>query len=191
MTEEVNQIKPEYYKQKQSEFIPEKEEIVIFIGESPSVGKENDGKYFYDYALNKGKGDLFRALMDIAEIDSEIGTKKEGLDKFRERGYFLLDSTYEQINKCKPNSVRNSKIRGNRNNLIEEIKEISKNKKEIKIILFKKNVCEILKDIGREFQGDDRIEVLNEEDNIPFPNHWHVAKFRELTNKLLQDKQNI
>ena len=64
---------------------------LVIVAESPPTS----GKYFYDPDGEVGEP-LFNALMK--QIDIQTKTKSEGLRKFQERGWLLVDATYEPVN---------------------------------------------------------------------------------------------
>lgn len=161
--------KESYYKKLRNKFLPEKLKV-IFVLESPPLS----GKYFYDPKGNK-KEHLFKVMMNF--IDYEPKDKTDGLREFSKKGYFLIDSTYDQINGIKKSRDRNYKIIANIANFVNDIEDIVKNKR-VKIIPIKKNVCKILsgplESIG--------FKVLNE--NIPFPNTYQLKTFFRKMNSL-------
>jgi len=128
----------------------------IFIAESPP----KSGKFFYN---EKGfiNEDLFSAMMKF--INEQPKTKREGLSAFKNKGYFLIDSIYEPVNKIKPEREKNRKILGNINGLIADLDKIV-NGSRIKVVLIKNSIHQILYGpltaIG--------YKVINKEP-IPFP----------------------
>ena len=158
-----------YYINLRNKFLPKKLKV-IFILESPP----KSGKYFYDPTGNINEL-LFRTMMKLINYDPI--TKIDGLKKFSKLGYFLIDSTYNQINKIENHIDRNRVIVANIPNFVNDIESILKNKR-VKIILIKKNIYKILsgplESIG--------YKVLNQE--IPFPDPSQFKIFFEKMNYL-------
>lgn len=73
------------------EYEPKPVRLVI-VAESPPAS----GKYFYNPA-GLSSEPLFTALMK--QIDFLPRTKQDGLTEFQRRGWVLVDSTYEPVNK--------------------------------------------------------------------------------------------
>jgi len=147
---------------------------LIFIAESPPVGD----KYFYnpDGEITEP---LFAAMMKCV-LDLKPEDKLEGLQKFQEKGYYLLDATYTPVNKGFKRKKRNQIILNDYDSLKAELLRIDSNK-SIPVILIKKNICELLKPILR----GDGFKVLNREEIIPFPSHGWQKVFCERIKKIL------
>jgi len=129
-------LNKEYYKKLRSKYLPEKI-VVIFVLESPPAS----GKYFYneDGKMNEI---LFMTMMKL--INYKAKDKKDGLAEFKKKGFFIVDSTYQQVDSIKDDKEKNLIIIKDLPNLIKDLQEIAGKKKNIKLIPVKKNVCEII-----------------------------------------------
>jgi hypothetical protein len=78
------------YLAKRREFEPESVTLVI-VAESPPIS----GNYFYN-PNGEVSEQLFKALME--QLGVKPKTKLEGLREFQNRGWVLLDATYEPVN---------------------------------------------------------------------------------------------
>lgn len=103
--------------------------------------------------------------------------KIDGLEHFKNKGYFLIDSIYEQIDKVRDKASKNRVIVDNIPELVEGIEDVVTNKR-VKIIPIKKNVCKIipgpLESLG--------YKVLNRD--LPFPDPSQQKIFFEKLNSL-------
>jgi len=159
------------YKKLRNKYLPE-DLRVIFVLESPPAS----GRYFYNPngTINEA---LFSAMMKI--LNFKPNNKLEGLKKFMNQGYFLVDATYRPVNRM-TNRDRNRKILNGLPKLREDLKGIIKDRK-VKIILVKANVCRLLeKPLDAEFNN-----VVNKGVIIPFPGSGHQKDFHDNIKKLL------
>ena len=159
--------------QLRNKYIPRKIKT-IFIFESPPVDKG----YFYD-ETGKSSEILYRSLMKCLfnEVPED---KSEGLKQFAENGYFIINATYRPINKIKDKDA-DIYILKNYNSLKKDLENMIESKK-IKIILVKKNICILLKNKLLY----DGFNVVNNDEIIPFPMHYHYKVFCKKINKLLK-----
>src|SRR5580692_7196933 len=81
----------EYYPELRRRYQPTPVKLAI-IAESPPA----NGKYFYDPEGLISEW-LFAALM--RQLAFSPKTKHEGLEKFRQKGWILVDATYKPVNK--------------------------------------------------------------------------------------------
>lgn len=168
----------EYYEKKRESYYPEKPRVV-FVLESPPKSE----LYFYD---NEGEPweSLFLAMMRYVLGGELPKTKEDGLKRFQQEGYLIVDATYVPVD-GKTNRERNEQILSDIERLAEDLKAISKNGK-VKIVLIKANVCrklaQPLKDRGIEVEN--YADIING-DIIPFPSHGHQRKFVERIKKFL------
>lgn len=154
-------------------YIPKKLRV-IFIFESPSAHKG----YFYD-DTSRSSEILYRSLTKclLCEV-SKI--KSEGLRGFADKGYLLVNAIYKPVNKIADKDA-DKLILNNYYFLKNDLKNIINNRK-IKIILIKKNICNLLK---RKLLIDG-FNVLNDNKIIPFPMHYHYNSFCKKIRKLLK-----
>jgi hypothetical protein len=111
----------------------------------------------------------------------QFNSKQEGLKAFCEAGYFLMDPIYEPVNKLK-DSEANNLILQNYPVFLQDLQKILGNKKNIPLILIKRNICELLE----KRLLDDGFNVVNQSIIIPFPMHYHFAEFDYKLTKLLE-----
>ncbi|MCL5410260.1 MAG: hypothetical protein M1324_00170 [Patescibacteria group bacterium] len=159
------------YIELRNKFIPEDIKI-IFVFESPP---ENKG-YFYDSNAKTGEL-LFRSLMEVL-FNEKPKTKIEGLKKFQNSGYLLVNPIYEPVNKLS-DKIADELILKNYPEFLKDLKNLTKNK-DVGIILVKSNICRLLENrlIG------DKFNVLNNAKIIPFPIHYHFQQFKKLVSDL-------
>lgn len=164
-----------YYKKMRDRYLPERFGRIlkiVFILESPPIR----GTYFYNDTGNANEA-LFRAMMSVTNFN--YSTKKEGLQKFAKRGYFIVDATYKAVNNLNRRE-RNKIILNNYSNLVKDLKVIVKNRK-VRIILVKSNICRLLED---KLLSDD-FNIVNNGTVIPFPSHGWQLIFAERIRELL------
>lgn len=159
----------EHYHRLRSKYLPDKLKY-IFVLESPPAS----GKYFYDES-GKISEPLFKAMMKLAGINPR--NKIEGLQLFQKAGYFLVDATYQPVNKLKSKERRKIILR----DLPELVKDLKKlcNGNQTPIILIKANICRILE--PRLIK--EGFVVKNNGIVVPFPSNGWQKKFFEEINK--------
>lgn len=163
----------DYYIYLRDEYLPDDLRL-IFLAESPPVS----GKYFYD-PNGKVSEPLFRALMhDILDISPR--DKSEGLRAFRDKGMFLVDATYQPVNKDLSRKQRNEIVVKDYPRLKQELRRII-GKKNIPILIIKVNVCELLE---TELLNDN-FKVLNNGRSVPFPGSGQQRNFGRVVRSLL------
>lgn len=151
-------------------YIPSKIKV-IFVLESPPQGHG----YVYDQSGHTGEV-LFRAFMKLIGIKPE--TKEEGLQKLKHEGVLLLNPTYTPVNKLSDKEA-NEIIMNNYGNFKKDLLKFNPNKK-IPIILVKANICRLLEGPLTH----DGFNVLNKNQMIPFPMHYHQERFYEIVSSL-------
>jgi len=138
---------------------------LIFILESPPVS----GKYFYD-ETGKTTEPLFNELLkafNYTPVD-----KRDGLNFFKSKGFFLVDATYKPVNKLK-GKEKNNTILADFNQLIDDLENIDSSKKT-PLIVVKANVCKLLE--SRLLSNG--FNVLNKGIVIPFPSTGQQKRFQ-------------
>lgn len=106
--------------------------------------------------------------------------KRDGLNFFKNKGFFLVDATYKPVNHMKGRE-RNNTILADFNNLIDDLKKIDPNKK-CPLILVKANVCRLLEN---KFTTEGFI-ALNKGHVIPFPSTGQQKRFHNEIGKILK-----
>ena len=115
----------EYYCPLRNKYRPKNLEMV-FVLESPPAS----GKYFYDEDGSVSEP-LFSAMMKFLNFNPQ--NKRDGLSYFAESGHFLVDATYEPVNKFK-GKIRENRILKNFENLVADLKKLG-DPKQINIII--------------------------------------------------------
>lgn len=161
-----------YYKKLRNKYTPKAIKL-IFILESPPASD----KYFYDES-GQITEPLFKAMMQL--IHESVNSKKIGLEKFMNMGYFVVDATYRPVNKLS-SSKRNQIINQDFDTLLADLKQIDcKN-----LLLVKKNVCKLL----AKKLADKGFNVLNFKNsqliNAPFPAYGWQKKFHKIASRLI------
>lgn len=161
----------EYYLHLRNKYRPKNLKIV-FVVESPPAS----GQYFYDEDGSVSEP-LFFAMMKLLKFNPQ--NKRDGLCYFAESGHFLVDATYEPVNKF-TGKIRENKILKNFENLVADLKKLGDPKK-INIILIKANICHLLEprllSSGFNVQNNGMV--------IPFPTHGHQNRFLSQTQKVI------
>jgi hypothetical protein len=170
-------LTPAYYLALRRRFEPTIIKLVV-IAESPPVS----GKYFYDPEGLPTEA-LFAALMK--QINFTPTTKAEGLLAFQEKGWVLVDATYETIN-AYSNKERDAAIARNYPSLLADLKRLLGGQSiYAPLVLLKANVCDLLE----PKLVADGFNVLNEGRRVYFPSHGRqndfARQFREIARPLV------
>ncbi|WP_276979346.1 hypothetical protein [Flavobacterium filum] len=154
-----------YYLRLRNSFRPS-EIKAIFLLEAPP----KSGKYFYDVRGEMNEP-LFNEMMKAFNIKAT--SKADGLSKFRDKGLFIVDATYNHVDDIKSNTVKTSTILRDNENLLRDL-EILDREEYIPIILIKVNIYDIYKDR----LIDLNFNVVNGDNRIPFPANHHQTEFQ-------------
>jgi hypothetical protein len=138
----------------------------VFVLESPPAS----GKYFYDESGLVSEP-LFSAMMELLNFAPQ--TKQKGLKYFSSTGHFLVDATYEPVNKLK-GKVRENAILNNYGNLVKDLRSLG-NPKIINFVLIKANICRLLEPKLKS----SGFNVINNGVILPFPSTGWQEDFRE------------
>jgi hypothetical protein len=146
---------------------PENIRLVI-IAESPPAS----GKYFYD-PTGSTKEPLFAAIMQQLGIAPR--TKQAGLRELQERGWVLVDATYQPVDKLTKNAGhdRDEVIIRDYRLLRDDLASLTPNR-SIPLVLIKANVCRLLEPL----LSRDGFRVLNGGRTIYFPSNGRQTDFR-------------
>jgi hypothetical protein len=111
---------------------------LVIIAESPPAS----GKYFYD-PTGSAKEPLFAAIMQ--QLGIAPGTKQAGLRELQERGWVLVDATYQPVDKLTKNAShdRDEVIVRDYRLLLDDLVSLTPDQ-SIPLVLIKANVCRIL-----------------------------------------------
>jgi hypothetical protein len=139
---------------------------LAIVAESPPVS----GKYFYDPA-GRVTEPLFSALMK--SLGEKPASKEAGLRAFRERGWILVDATYEPVNGMTP-SQRDVVILRDNPLLVADLRRLAAGR-TMPVVLVKANVCQLLEPLLQ--QGG--FNVLNNGRAIYFPAAGQQGRFHQ------------
>jgi hypothetical protein len=164
-----------YYLELRKQYLP----VVIktiFILESPPFS----GKYFYN-PNGKTTEPLFHAMMKYV-LDFYPSSKEEGLIRFMEAGYILVDAIYGPVNNLRGRQ-RDMRILSNYILLKDDLKGVLLEQKPRTpaIVLVKANVCKLLE----QKLLQDGFNVINDGLIVPFPAFGHQNEFCERIKVLL------
>src|SRR6266404_508771 len=119
-----------------SQYHPSPLKLVI-VAESPPLS----GKYFYNREGTVSEP-LFSALMQ--QIDVKPASKELGLRSFQDKGWLLVDATYEPVNGYS-DKKKDSTIARDYPQLRDDLKSLNPDQSAA-IVLIKMNVCRLLED---------------------------------------------
>ena len=137
-----------YFKEASHPYLPKKI-TNLFIAEAPPKDKKN---FFYCTGIEKGNYMFFQNMMLAiygVYYKGEQDHKKTLLEKFKSDGYFLIDSIEYPFKKEISDTSKKRIIIDDFKNLITRIKSYNKQTiidKNIKIVLMKNLVCEVLQE---------------------------------------------
>jgi hypothetical protein len=161
-----------YYHSLRRLYEPDHLKLVI-IAESPPIS----GKYFYDKS-GAPTEPLFTALMQ--RLGMATVTKEEGLREFQQRGWILVDATYEPVNGMS-DVARDQVIERDYPLLLEDIKTLSTDL-SLPIVILKSNVCRLLD----QKLTKDGFNVINRGQPIYFPSNGQQNKFKQQFASILE-----
>jgi hypothetical protein len=153
-------------------YTPDRIKLAI-IAESPPAS----GKYFYD---DKGKVSepLFAALMrHVGFEDDHPLTKADGLRRFQEKGWVLVDATYEPLNKL-PERQKTKVIQRDYAHLRHDLESLGRPA----LLLVKANVCRLLEPM----LVADGLNVLNRGRVVYFPSNGRQPEFHRQFSDILR-----
>lgn len=158
----------DYYLHLRAGYAPENIKLVV-VAESPPAS----GKYFYD-PTGSANEPLFAALM--IQIRFRPSTKEAGLRHFQERGWVLVDATYQQVDKLAKDAsqTRDEVIVGDYPLLLADLSNLLLDR-TVPLVLIKANVCRILE----PWLGRDGFNVINRGQLIYFPSTGQQKKFEQ------------
>ena len=129
------------------------------IAESPPSSE------LYFYKPGRRSEPLFGALTKLIGLDpSTLSTKEDGLHKFQQRGWILVDATYQPVNKIPPGSRRDQIIIRDYPVLRADLLQLTPDR-AAPLLLIKVNLCRILE--PRLVR--DGFNVLNRGSSCRFP----------------------
>jgi hypothetical protein len=141
---------------------------LVIVAESPPAS----GQYFYN-PDGRVSEPLFNALMKQLGIQTK--TKADGLLEFQERGWVLVDATYDQVDKRRE-ALRNRAILRDCVILCDDLKQLLGTQwREVPVVLIKNNVCQLLEPKLKE----TGFKVLNKGRTIDFPSAGRQSDFHE------------
>ena len=156
----------DHYLRLRRQYQPENIKLVI-IAESPPAS----GKYFYD-TTGSAKEPLFAAIM--RQLDLSPSSKQAGLRELQERGWVLVDATYQPVDKLTKNASqdRDEAIGRDYPLLLDDLASLMPDR-FVPVVLIKVNVCRILEPLLLK----DGFRVLNGGSAIYFPSNGRQTEF--------------
>jgi hypothetical protein len=169
----------DYYLRLRQEYQPANIRLII-VAESPPAS----GKYFYD-PTGSPKEPLFVAIM--LQLGVSAITKEAGLRKMKERGWVLVDATYQPVDKLTEDAShdRDGVITRDYHLLLADLASVMPNR-SIPLVLIKANVCRTLEPLLL----NDGFTVLNSGRVIYFPSHGQQSKFKQQFAEVLCEAAN-
>jgi hypothetical protein len=161
-----------YYMRLRRAYQPERIKLAI-VAESPPAS----GKYFYD---DKGKSSepLFTALMQhVGFADDRPPTKADGLRRFQDKGWILVDATYDPVNKLS-DPQKAELIKRDYAHLCRDLESLGRPA----LLLVKANVCRILDPMLVR----DGFNVLNHGTVVYFPSNGRQPDFHRQFGDILR-----
>ena len=167
MLETLSERNRGYYLRLRREYEPENIRLVI-VAESPPAS----GKYFYD-PTGSTKEPLFAAI--TLHLGLSPSTKEAGLLELQQRGWVLVDATYQPVDKLTKDAShdRDGVIARDYPLLLDDMASLMPNR-SIPVVLIKANVCRLLGPL----LSKDGFNVLNGGRDIYFPSHGRQTEFR-------------
>jgi hypothetical protein len=149
----------------------------VIVAESPRAS----GKYFYD-PTGSTKEPLFAAIM--LQLGISPATKEVGLRELKQRGWVLVDATYQPVDKLAKDASlkRDEVIARDYPLLLEDLTSLTPDRSS-PVVLIKANVCRTLEPL----LSKDGFQVLNRGGAIYFPSHGRQTEFRNQFSAVLSD----
>ncbi len=146
----------------------------IFVLESPP----KSGKYFYNPEGSVTE-QLFAGMMRFVGIYSAVKSKAEGLRCFRDRGFLIVDASYEPVDGLS-GAARDRKIKEGYRSLVRDLNSLNPDK-QVPLVLVKANICRLLEQ-PLQHEG---FKVANGGIAPPFPGSGRQREFHERLNRIL------
>jgi hypothetical protein len=166
-----------YYRRLRKKYTPQRIKLAI-VAESPP----SSGKYFYD-ANGKVGEPLFKALMKHIGFKNSPSTKADGLHRFQQKCWILMDATYEPVNKLSKSRQKAKYIERDYARLRRDLHNLGRPP----LILIKKNVCQILEPM----LADEGFNVLNRGRVVYFPSHGRQTAFHRQFKQILSKNRAL
>ena len=167
---------------------------IIFVAEAPP---ENINRFFYYEKVTNGDA-LFVNIIRVLypEYRNENGgnvklirsEKKQLLERLQADGYYLIDALPEPISLKMSSKERIKLITKRKAEIAKELRRLIGDKPfnpeapEKGVVLLKSTVFEALEPY---LLTDERIPVINQYINVPFPSHGHTAQFSDSLPEIL------
>jgi hypothetical protein len=146
---------------------------LAIVAESPPAS----GKYFYNPAGDASEP-LFAALM--SQLGFAPTSKESGLREFQQKGWVLVDATYEPVNAL-DGPDRDQVIARDYHLLRDDLAAILPDR-SVPIVLIKANVCRLLE---RKL-AEDGFKVLNNGRVVYFPSTGRQKDFQRQFSAILK-----
>jgi hypothetical protein len=165
MMQETRGLERGEYRRLRDIYKPDKLRVVI-VAESPPAG----GKYFYKpEPEGRPSEPLYSALVKHLDTNPAPQTKGEGLRVLQRKGWFLVDATYEPVNrdshgKSMRDRERQAIIDRDFPLLKDDLNSLGCSGGRIPLVLIKAIICKLEQKLLQE-----KFRVLNEGRIVPFP----------------------
>lgn len=146
---------------------------LVIVAESPPAS----GKYFYN-PTGAVSEHLFAALM--LQLGFAPTSKESGLRKFQQRGWVLVDATYEPVNAL-DDQDRDGVITRDYHLLRDDLAAMLPDR-SIPIVLVKSNICRLL---GHKLT-EDGFNVINNGRVVYFPSTGRQKEFHRQFSTILK-----
>jgi hypothetical protein len=152
----------------------------LLIAESPPAS----GGYFY-FDKTTGKSSLFSETMKAVGLFPESAAMHKDFDKvpllrkFQSLGFFLIDASYEPIDKGLSARQRKEAMMREIPRLIDETKKLNPKS----IIIVRTTIFDIIKEAFNEAGLGERIL---QKEGLPFPSTGNQKKYRQKLRGLLE-----
>ncbi len=142
---------------------------LVIVAESPPAS----GKYFYD-PTGSTKEPLFAAIM--LQLGISPTTREIGLNELKQRGWILVDATYQPVDKLAKDASHDSDevIARDYPLLRDDLASLTPDR-SIPVVLIKANVCRILEPL----LSKDGFHVLNGGRVVYFPSNGRQMDFKK------------
>ncbi len=171
------------YAQARNRYKPDEVKI-LFVAESPP----SSGGYFY-FSETIGKDHLFREMMKALGLWSRSQRMERGIDKrpllekFRSKGFFLIDTCELPVDKL-PKRERRSAINQGATTLESRVRRLDPSHIAVVKTTVFRPVFEALERAGLGGR------VLNKS-ALPFPNHGHQRRFRNGVRRFVKEASSV
>lgn len=165
----------EPYKEYAEKFIPDEIRYLLIAESPPHTPVGERLRYFYNYN-NSSRSQILLSSVAFTflarKFNAQQDNKKQFLTDIAEKGVFLIDATYEPINRIEVEQDRLKKIKQDYGKLKKNILSLPL-RDDTKFLLVHNNV---IKAIGDKLSADFGNYEIND---IGFPSYYHDRRFKK------------